>query len=73
VLGGLVSSVYEFGLLVMLSMNEIGFIGFGLYFTGFNGLIWCGAYWVSFMIILLDVWLLDCWIVVLGLMWPIRV
>jgi hypothetical protein len=43
-------------------MDEIGFIGFGLYFTGFNGLIWCGAYWVSFMVILLDVWLLDCWI-----------
>ncbi len=61
-LGGLVSCVYEFGLLVIPSRNEIGFIDFGLYFTGFNGLIWCGAYWVSFMVILLDVWLLDCWI-----------
>jgi hypothetical protein len=39
VLGGLVSCVYEFGLLVILSMNEIGFIDFGLYFTGFNRLI----------------------------------
>jgi len=52
VLGGLVSCVYEFGLLVILSMNEIGFIDFGLYFTGFNRLIWCGAYWVSFVVML---------------------
>jgi hypothetical protein len=21
-------------------------------FTGFNGLIWCGAYWVSFVVML---------------------